>query len=301
MNDLNQHQVILLCLLVSFVTSIGTGIITSTLLSEAPQNVTQTINRVVERTVEKVVPTPIGSAREPSSTKEVTTVVVKEDDQVVAAISANQSGLVRIVKNLTKDSLGKSTSFVQSLGAIVKSDGTIIADKQFVTGSGTYFAIPFSGGDPYPVTVMKDSTQTNVVFMAPIVRADAPAKTYATVKLGSSDSVQLGQAVVVIGGRDKQAVSIGHIVSVNSVDVPNPSATSTSSTGNSGNSTTTPSTVKMIQTIEIDTPLHDGIPGSVLVTLNGTLVGFENMDLRNGNEFNYSAINYVRRTDPSFF
>ena len=75
MEDLNKTQIVLLCLLVSFITSIGTGIITSTLLQEAPQTVTQTINRVVERTVETIVPQ---ETKGPSVVTKETTVVVKD-------------------------------------------------------------------------------------------------------------------------------------------------------------------------------------------------------------------------------
>ena len=73
MEDLTKTQIVLLCLLVSFVTSIGTGIISFSLLSEAPQTVTQTINKVVERTIETVVPTVVPG--EKTIEKEVTTMV----------------------------------------------------------------------------------------------------------------------------------------------------------------------------------------------------------------------------------
>src|SRR6185436_15876866 len=94
LNDLNKNQIVLLTLLVSFVTSIATGIVTVALMDQAPPGVTQTINRVVEHTIERVVSAPAQTAS--VITKE--TVVLKEDDLVVAAIEKNASSLVRITK-----------------------------------------------------------------------------------------------------------------------------------------------------------------------------------------------------------
>ena len=56
MNDLNNAQLILLVLFVSFVVSIATGITTVTLLEEAPLSIVQPINRIVRETVRVVVP-----------------------------------------------------------------------------------------------------------------------------------------------------------------------------------------------------------------------------------------------------
>ena len=90
-DELNKHQLVLLTLLVSFVTSIATGIITYTLLQEAPVEVTQTINRVVERTIEKVTP----SEGEPGTVvKEIQ--VVNEEDLVLESIDKIGKSVVRI-------------------------------------------------------------------------------------------------------------------------------------------------------------------------------------------------------------
>src|SRR3989344_8517758 len=98
MEDLNKNQFILLVLLVTFVTSIATGIMTSALLQEAPVEITRNINRIVEKTVETVIPGNIISTPSETVFKEVTTIVVKEEDSVVDAISKNAQAIVRINK-----------------------------------------------------------------------------------------------------------------------------------------------------------------------------------------------------------
>lgn len=90
MNNLNNHQLVLLTLLVSFVTSIATGIFTVTLLDQAPPAVTSTINRVVERTVETVVPT-----KQETIVKE-RVVVDKGGDLIVSAVQKTSPAVVTL-------------------------------------------------------------------------------------------------------------------------------------------------------------------------------------------------------------
>ena len=85
MENLTKHQLILVALLISFVTSIATGIVTVSLMDQAPKGVTQTINRVVERTVERVVTEP--PKKGGAVVKE--TIVVKEEDKIIEAIEKN--------------------------------------------------------------------------------------------------------------------------------------------------------------------------------------------------------------------
>ncbi|MSU45505.1 MAG: hypothetical protein EXS47_02680, partial [Candidatus Zambryskibacteria bacterium] len=94
MEDLNKHQIILLTLLISFVTSIATGIMTVSLLQEAPLEVTRNINRIVEKTIETVIPATITLPGQ----KEVTTIVVKEEDLVIDSINKNVNSIVRIIE-----------------------------------------------------------------------------------------------------------------------------------------------------------------------------------------------------------
>src|SRR3989338_9400060 len=114
MEDLNKNQIVLLTLLVSFVTSIATGIMTVSLLQEAPLEVTSNINRIVEKTIETVTPATILTPQQ----KEVTTVVVKEEDLIIDSINKNIKSVVRINE---KDSVS-GTSIFYGIGLVVGKD-----------------------------------------------------------------------------------------------------------------------------------------------------------------------------------
>lgn len=273
MEDLSKTQIVLLCLLVSFVTSIGTGVITSSLLQEAPQTVTQTINRVVERTVETIVP-----QSQPGVVTRETTVVVKEEDLVIDAIKKTHGNLVWIV---SPDS--GSNAPVRTVGVVVNKDGTILADKRFVSARGNYNAVFFESGQVYTVKLSEVSRRTNAAFLKPEIKEGQPS-TFTPANFGNSNNVQLGQTVIALGGKDKESVSIGRVISLNRGNVP-------------ANASSTPA----VQSLVTDTPLHDFVPGSVLLTLNGDIVGFENYIVEQGLENTYSALNLIREDNPVAF
>lgn len=271
MEDLNKTQIVLLCLLVSFVTSIGTGIISASLLQEAPQTVTQTINRVVERTVETIVPQPSGGA----PTREVT-VVVKEEDLIIDAINKNHNSIVRIV-----DARETGLSEVQTLGIVTKRDGTILADKRYILSSRNYKAV-FSDGQSHSLEILGRSDVSNAVFFK-VSDVDA-TQTFSAITLGNSDVLQLGQTVIALGGKQKEAVAIGRIISTDQAPS-GPAATST----------------RTISVVETDTPLRDTVAGSALLNLNGDMIGFENFEPNLKIESGYAAINVAKREHPEFF
>src|SRR3989344_2748435 len=117
MEDLNKNQFILLVLLVTFVTSIATGIMTSALLQEAPVEITRNIN----------------------------TIVVKEEDSVVDAISKNEQAIVRINK---KDVLLGIVSFY-GMGVVIDKEGLIAADKKFLTNQSDTYTAKFHDGKEF--------------------------------------------------------------------------------------------------------------------------------------------------------
>lgn len=287
MEDLNKNQVVLLCVLVSFVTSIGTGVITSSLLQEVPQNVTQTINRVVERTVETIVP-----QESPGVVTREVTVVVKEEDLVIDAIRKNRNSLVWVVENQSQ-SASLSRPAIRSVGVVVKKDGTILADKRFVSRNNEYSVIFFADSRVYPVTISETDTGTeNTVFLTPTILTGSSG-TFTPVVTGDSDNILLGQTVIAMGGKEKDSVAIGRINSVNQLPVVN-------SVGESTTATNTPA-VRTTASLETDTPLKDLIAGSVLINLKGEVVGFENFETGTNRESVYTAINIIKSANTGFF
>jgi S1-C subfamily serine protease len=222
MEGLTKQQLILLALLVSFVTSIATGIVTVSLMDQAPKSVTQTINRIVERTVEKVVP----AENSASTIISKETVVVKSDDLVISSIEKNSKSLLRILKikemsGVRKEKFG-GIGFPVGKKGLIASDISVLSKEMDDFGSvipETYEVTLPSGkrAQIFPVGVDESSS---VVFFE-VRNEDGKAVLEGlppSIKFGDSDSLKLGQSIVVLGGRDNDAVSTGIIASLVSND-----------------------------------------------------------------------------------
>lgn len=113
--DLSKTQLLLLTILVNFVTAIATAVMTVTLLDEAPPTVTQTVNRIIDRTVETAAQaTPI-----PGIVTKETTVIIKDEDLLAAAIGANASRTVLIHKGATSTPVIAVGTYLPKARAIV--------------------------------------------------------------------------------------------------------------------------------------------------------------------------------------
>ena len=264
MENLTKHQIILLTLLVSFITSIATGIVTVALMNQAPIGVSQTINRIVQRTIEQVVATSTPSSNVESTVKE--TVVVSEDDQVVSAINKNTGSVVRIYAKGVDQSTGLPTTNFAGLGAVIAKDGTIATDNGVIDPSGKYF-MKTSDGTSYDLAVLEaDQSQTIALLKVSTSTASTSTPTFLNVTLASND-LQLGQAVVYVGGESKNAVATGI---VSSLDTKNVSPANASSTAAS-----TAGTQTQIVSVETNVPSGSLIPGGLLFDLSGELVGIK--------------------------
>lgn len=255
MEDLNKNQIVLLTLLVSFVTSIATGIITVSLLQEAPIEVTRNINSIVQKTIETVT---IPGVSAPAQ-KEVTTVVVKEEDLVIDSINKNLKSIVRI-KNKEVET---GTTFFYGIGTVVSKDGLIGADRKTINLQNTYTAV-MSDGTEFILTPLGVSKDTNfILFKANVSDKDktstsTPAKApYVFVPaVFGGEAPKLGQTVIGLGGDLKNSVAVGRVISLDMRD---------SGTGTS--------TVSYLSQINTDISTKDLVNGSPVFNLSGDLVG----------------------------
>ncbi len=184
--DLNKHQLLMLALLLSFVTSIATGIVTVTLMQQAPESVTVPINRVIRQTVEKIVP---GVAT-------TQTVVVKEEDLVVDAISKNQSALFDISKD-SQDVSGSTIEVSTGKGFVISKDGILVVDALLVPGKETYYAKNSSGKFKTEFISTDKAGFSFLKIGAPVDEKNKISYTVPT--FGSLENMKAGQKIIVLG------------------------------------------------------------------------------------------------------
>lgn len=198
LEKLTKHQILLLTLLVSFVTSIATGIVTVSLMDQAPDGVTRVINQVVERTVETVVPSTQGAA-----VASETTVVVKQDELVPKSIAAVQKSIVRIV--------ARGSDQLVARGVMSSTQGTILTDGAALKASGApSFEAILSNGDRVPATPRGNLDSA-------IVEVDLALGTssgFVPATFADRSQLTLGQTVVRIGGSGSDVVGEGVIASL---------------------------------------------------------------------------------------
>lgn len=246
MEELNKNQLILLALLVSFVTSIATGIVTVSLMDQAPQSVTQTINKVVTQTIEKV-------TKEPAAVIQA----IPEEDLIAVAVEKNALGGVKVRLGANGDIVG--------YGMVVAASGLIASDvnPDNYAAEAKYYAV-FSDGKEFPMDVaLRD--KSGISFFRVALGEGATAYAPASVALGDSDKLKLGQTVLVIApsGDSLQKGIISGIVRDSTSDAATSTATSTEGA----------EAVKSVKLIKLSITLSAENSGSPLVDLSGKTMG----------------------------
>jgi S1-C subfamily serine protease len=224
---------------------------TTSLLQEAPIEVTRNINRIVEKTIETVTtPTTVVTPGQ----KEVTTVIVKEEDLILDSINKNVKSIVRIEE---VDAVSGDKTFY-GLGLVVTKEGIMVADRKTITPNNFYTAI-MSDGVKIPLLAMGIDRQTNFILFKANEKLEKDKTPYAFSPAKFSDAdPKLGQTVISVGGSVSNAVAIGRTVSLIQKD-----------------STVGTTTTKYLATVETDLSTKDLYTGSPLFNLSGDVIGMK--------------------------
>lgn len=202
LEHLSKHQIVLLTMLVSFVSSIATGIVTVSLLGQAPAGVTKTINQIVEHTIQTVVPSTPTQAAAVVTQK---TVVVKDDDLTAQSIATMQKSIVRIV--------GKGSDQFIARGVIVNNNGTTLTDGDTLDASEfANFEAILPGGQRVAVTLPKTHATTTPLIAVSL--AVGTTTGFAAAPVADQSKIQLGQSVIRIGGTNTDVVGSGLVASL---------------------------------------------------------------------------------------
>jgi hypothetical protein len=186
--ELNKSQLILLAVLLSFITSIATGITTVTLMQQAPKSITVPVNRVVQQTVDKI---------EQVEGKTVTqTVVIKEEDLVVAAIANNQSAVFSVTKDIQNPDFTYS-EISAGRGFAISNDGTVVVDATLVPDKETYYLTNSSGKFKADFISTNKAGFSFLKIGAPVNGTDKAV--FAVPSFGDITQMKVGQQVLLLG------------------------------------------------------------------------------------------------------
>lgn len=204
---LNQTQVILLTLLISFVTSIATGIATVSLMEKAPTDVTRVISRIVEKPVETFTP----------GTKEIVTkertVVVNESESIEKAIAKLSPSLVRLYTVS-----GRDKRVFAGMGLIISADGIVVADSRIVDTDDNYVA---RLSDDTEVAAEPSDTANEQGFFRLQAEANASLPVLTPATFEPFTELVLGQTVIAVGGETSTRIAPGVIAELFSAAGPN--------------------------------------------------------------------------------
>jgi len=187
--DLSKTQLLFLTILVNFVTAIATAVLTVSLLDQAPPTVTQTINHIVERTVETAAQaTPI-----PGIVTKQTTVVIKDEDLLAAAIAADAARTVYIYKGSTTTPAIATATYIPKARAVVTATAATLPKEALIV---------FPGGVGVPASISRAGATVTIYGFSD----QSVLPTISSPDLMTSASLKQGQTAVGIT-RDGSAIT----------------------------------------------------------------------------------------------
>ena len=216
---------------------------------------------------------------------------------VIDAIKKNQQSLVKIVEANTRNAVSNTTPpKVVALGLVTSSTGKILADSQSLSDDDSYAAI-FHDGRQFPVKFISVSANFARLEVVRDPIKDVAYVFYPAVT-ASSDSLQLGQTIIALGGKTEAQVTIGR---VSLLKLDENSSTTSAASSTSPTSSPTSALSKPIVLIQTENTLKDDISGSLLLNLTGELVGVENWQPSIPTDGQFIPINVIKSAHSQFF
>ena len=194
MEHLTKHQLVLVALLVSFVTSLATGIVTVSLMDQMPPTVVHTISQVIDKTIQQV--TPDGQSAAAGSVSE------SPEPTVTNALNIVSQSIVKLKNH--------GSNFVDGIGLVVTKGGMVVTNKSTVAGLSTYDAT-FADGQEKSMVVTMSQNEGDLIFLIPTTNLN---KKVTPIKLLSK--LNLGQDIYSLSGTSSFALGQGLVTELSS-------------------------------------------------------------------------------------
>ncbi len=260
MDQLSKHQLILVALLVSFVTSLSTGIITVSLMDQAPKGTTQTITQVIQKTIQQAMP-------QDAAATEAAPVTIEYKDPVADAVSKVASSTVKLVSS------GSNT--VSGLGLVVSNSGIIFADKAAIAQLANYEAI-LPDGTRVPLALIQSQIDGNIAFLAPAQKV-APGTAF--VPASFAPEPHLGETVFTLSGTSTPLLAQGIVTRL-------PQGVPTSD-------------ISSAPHIETNISADSVSEGAPLFDVNGAIIGIRSTDISTNNTAKFYPISALKQVIPT--
>ncbi len=280
MEELSKTQMVLLVLLVSFVTSLATVVITVAIIEAGPKPVGDTINHIVQRVASSVE----GATTGKPSTSEISIPSAADEDAIVSTIARSSNAVVSIIatKDLpiveryfsdpeNDDIFGQlfpefrapqyreNGTQKRQIGAgsgfIVTEDGLVVSNRHVVEDKDADYIVVMNDGSKYPAKVLARDPINDIAILK------ISGKRFATLPLGDSDAIKIGQTAIAIGnalGEFQNTVSVGVISGLKRTVI-------------AGGVGTVPERLQDI--IQTDAAINPGNSGGPLLNRRGEVVG----------------------------
>ncbi|MEI6238377.1 MAG: S1C family serine protease [bacterium] len=206
MEHLNKQQIVLLCILIAIVTSIATGIVTVS-ISDQGQNpgVVNTVNQVVEKTIERVISPATTTVIKQTENR---TIIVGVEEQTAIAVDKASKAIVRIYDNTS------GAEVYAGLGVIMTKEGIVAVDKNELLSTATgKYSIVYPDKTKFTGKVTLD-VGSDFAFISPIISDPKNSPAQQIFASANSDTVKLGQNILILAGKDSFMVYPGIVQGV---------------------------------------------------------------------------------------